>query len=447
MTESTPVHVWLPGRTEPVLAGIFTRESAPLRGKFKYDEAYLQARHPGLAPDLPVRRQEHAIIGGKAIFPLLLDAGPDAWGRHMLARRLGHAVSEFDALSLCHADGVGNLALGELTEERQHLLTLEEFLQILRELEAGSPAQDSMEERVMDAAHNGTSLGGTKPKLTLVRDGVQYLAKFPEPGDSRWLPHIEWSMLQLARECGIRTCEAEVWTPPGSIRSALLVRRFDREALPGGWARTGFVSAHALLRLDMFPSTQDDQLQFGPLGFSQATMRKSYVALASDMARWCGGKDVHLQERRELWRRVVFNALIRNLDDHPRNHGLLCESNDPHVWRLSPAFDLVPARVLSQHPALAMAYRYLPATKRGRVQSAARLVSQIDIEMLLASAVEHYGYDLEEAEVFLHAAASTVHARWQELMGEAGMPEAEIRLYAPIFTFAAQVSLSRPVAG
>jgi serine/threonine-protein kinase HipA len=98
-------------------------------------------------------------------------------------------------------------------------------------------------------------------------------------------------------------------------------------------------------------------------------LRKSYVALASDMAKWCGGKEYHREERRELWRRIVFNALIRNLDDHTRNHGLLCQSHTPHAWRLAPAFDLVPAMAITETPALAMAYRYISPAKRGRHRS------------------------------------------------------------------------------
>jgi serine/threonine-protein kinase HipA len=387
---------------------------------------------------MPLTRGALRVSAGKAIFPLFLDAGPDTWGRHILERRLGRDISEFEALSVCPTDGVGNIALGDLTEERMQLLTIEQFLAILGELEASGVAQNDLEERVLDATQNGTSLGGTKPKLTLVRDGTQYLAKFPEPGDSPWLPHTEWVMLRLADECGIRACKADVWHLPDG-RAALMVERFDRITQPTGWARTAYISAHALLRLDMFPPRKDEQLTLATQGFTASGLRRSYVSLAADMAKWCGGHEAHRDERRELWRRIVFNALIRNLDDHPRNHGFLCICHDPHVWQLSPAFDLVPARAIPQAPSLAMAYRYIPAAKKGRQQTVPRLITRVSTDDLLAAATEHYGYERDEALTYLKDAATTVRARWQPLMNESGMPVEEVQRFAATFAYAAEV--------
>jgi serine/threonine-protein kinase HipA len=112
---------------------------------------------------------------------------------------------------------------------------------------------------LLDAARYGISLGGTKPKLTLVRNGIQYQAKFLEPGDSRWQPHTEGAMLRLAGECGIRAGVAEAWHLPDG-RVPLLVERFDRTAFSEGWARAAYVSAHALLRLDMLTPHREEQL-------------------------------------------------------------------------------------------------------------------------------------------------------------------------------------------
>ena len=88
MTHTAPVHVWLPDSPTPVLAGEFTHDSVGPVGRFRYDSAYLAARRPPLAPDLPLRSRPCAVTGGHGIFPLFMDAGPDAWGRHLLARRL-----------------------------------------------------------------------------------------------------------------------------------------------------------------------------------------------------------------------------------------------------------------------------------------------------------------------------------------------------------------------
>ncbi len=436
MSTATPVHVWLPGNTDPVPAGEFAHDIGTRTGRFRYDASYLEARHPPLAPDMPLRSRALHVTGGLAIFPLFLDAGPDAWGRHLLARKLERDVSEIEALQLCPTDGVGNIALGELTAERLAIVSIGDFVSILSELEAGGIASSVSEEQILDAARNGTSLGGIKPKLTISRDAILYLAKFPEPGDSRWLPHIECAMLKLARACGIRSAEAEVWHLPDGRRTALLVRRFDRVTTATGVARIGFVSAHALLRLDLAVALPADTLQYGTMGFTAHGLRKSYVSFASDMARWCGGQALHREERRELWRRIVFNALIRNLDDHSKNHGMLCADMARQQWRLAPAFDLVPAAAAAEPASLSMAYRYVPPGHRGRQATLPRLVTRIDGADLIAAASEHYGYADQEASDYLRFAAATVATRWQQFGEAEGVPAAEMGRFKRAFALA-----------
>ena len=435
MIRSAPVHVWLPGSTAPVTAGEFSHDNTTRTGRFTYAADYLKAAYPPLSPDLALRTRPVTVIGGTGIFPLFLDAGPDAWGRQLLAGRLEHDIDEMEALMLCPTDGVGNLAIGELSQERTRVLSMDEFLNILGEIEAGSTIASDLEAQVLNAVQNGTSLGGTKPKLTIEKDGVHYLAKFPEPGDSRWLPHIESAMIKLARSCGIRACDGEVWHLPGGKRSALLVKRFDRVSTENGVSRKGFVSAHALLRLDLSPPSAGETLAFGPRGFSLQSLRKSYVSFASDMLKWCGGQASHREERQELWRRIVFNALIRNTDDHSRNHGLLCADMKMQHWRLAPAFDLVSPVSSSEHCALAMAYRYVPAPRRGPPQSP-RLVTRVDAEDMIAAAREHYGYAEPEARDYLHAAAGTVARDWQRTLSGEGMPKTEVERFRNTFSFA-----------
>lgn len=435
MIRSAQVHVWLPGHAVPVTAGEFTHDITTRTGRFAYATEYLQAGYPALAPDLPLRTRSVTVVGGTGIFPLFLDAGPDAWGRHLLARRLEHDVDEMEALMLCPTDGVGNIAIGELSHERTHVLSMDEFLSILGDIEAGTTITSDLGAQVLDAVQNGTSLGGTKPKLTIERDGIHYLAKFPEPGDSPCLPHIESAMLKLARSCGIRACEGEVWHLPVGKRSALLVKRFDRVSTGNGVSRKGFISAHALLRLDLSPPSPNETLAFGPLGFSLQSLRKSYVSFASDMLKWCGDQESHREERQELWRRIVFNALIRNTDDHSKNHGLLCGDMEKQHWRLAPAFDLVAPVSSSEHCALAMAYRYVPAPRRGPAQPP-RLVTRVDVEDLIAAAREHYGYAESEARDYLHVAAETVARNWRRTLSEEGVPDAEIERYRNTFSFA-----------
>lgn len=444
MSRTAPVHVWLPGASEPVLAGEFEHNSsATAFGRFRYVDAYVAAKHPALAPDLPVKAKIPPVLGGSGIYPLFLDAGPDAWGRRLLARRLGRDVDPLEALILCPADGVGNIALGPLTPERLRVLTVDEFLAILADIAAGQPVRSILEQQVHEA-FQGTSLGGTKPKLSIVRGGKHYLAKFPEQADDPWLPHVECATLKLARECGIDACAAEVWHLPDHGRCGLLVERFDRTGVGAAVGRRGFVSAHALLRLDQLTPAQQDTLQYGTQGYTAAALQKSYVAFADALPRWCKSQALQWEMRRELWRRIVFNALVRNIDDHAKNHGLLCEDMASGVWKLSPAFDLLPAAAGIERPALAMAYHYVPPRHRGRTATPGRLVTVVDTDDLVAAGAAHYGVPKEEGAVFLRSTAERIAARWRDLMAAEGMPAPDIERYANAFALAAQIAESRP---
>ena len=442
MTTSTPVHVWLPEQVEPMLAGTFTHDPAKLRGQFEYAESYKADGHPALSPDMPLRKSKLTVSGGAAVFPVFLDAGPDAWGRHLLSRRLARDVSELEALMLCPTDGVGNIALGELTTARLQVLTQDEFFSVLEDVEAKGVAVTDLEEQVLNAAQNGTSLGGTKPKLTIQRDGYQYLAKFPAPGDSIWLPHIECAMLKLARACDVNAiANPEIWeVAPG--RSALLVPRFDRVTTAAGITRRGYVSAQSVLKLDQFPAPKaGDIVQLSLTGITPQAFRKSYVSFVEAMAPWCGGEQHLFEERRELWRRIVFNALIRNLDDHTHNHGLLCHDMLPtrQQWTLSPAFDLVPFSAASAHPAFCMAYRYVPANARKKIAQP-RLVTGVNLDDLLAAATDHYGYSADDAKDHLHRAATTVAKQWERYLAEEGVPAVERARFNATFAFAGEVA-------
>jgi serine/threonine-protein kinase HipA len=432
-----PVWVWLPGEIMPRLAGKFRHENA--RGEFIYDGAYLAAGYPPLAPDMATRAARCRIAEGAGIFPIFMDAGPDTWGLHLLERRLERQIDLFESLTLCPVDGVGNLALGELTEARLRILRVDEFLAVLDEISARGKVVTDVQEQVLDAVENGTSLGGTKPKLTLERGGIQYLAKFPVKGDDPWLPHVESAMLKLARRCGIDACEGEVWRLPDNRNTALLIRRFDRVPLAGSQGRLGFVSAHSVLRLDKQPLnvTQADAslLGFANLGFSTDSLRKSYVALADAMARWCGGSGYHREARRELWRRITFNAMIRNTDDHARNHGLLCEDMAARRWRLAPAYDLVAPPIAREKPSLALAYLYVPPSARQQ----ARLVWAATKPDLIRAAVLHYGFQAPEAQEAFEAIEATVQAGWRELLAGEGVPEDVVDRYARTFAPLSQI--------
>jgi len=171
----------------------------------------------------------------------------------------------------------------------------------------------------------GTSMGGARPKAVVEDKTGLWLAKFHKPGD-RWNnARVEHSMLVLARMAGITTAESKLTTV--GDRDVLLVKRFDREKVKGGYTRARMVSGITLLRTD------DNALSRG---------RWSYVLLAEELRRVASDPRRNAEE---LFRRMTFNALISNIDDHPRNHAIIAKDRS---WKLSPAYDLTPSPVIAQ---------------------------------------------------------------------------------------------------
>jgi serine/threonine-protein kinase HipA len=170
----------------------------------------------------------------------------------------------------------------------------------------------------------GTSMGGARPKAVVQDDAGLWMAKFNRP-DDRWnYARVEHAMLRLARQCGINTSESRIETVGG--KDVLLVKRFDREKITEGYTRARMISGLTVLRAD---ETHD------------ARTRWSYVILVEELRRIVAEPE---KDARELFRRICFNALISNLDDHPRNHALIARNLD---WALSPAYDLTPSPVVS----------------------------------------------------------------------------------------------------
>ena len=143
-------------------------------------------------------------------------------------------------------------------------------------------------------------------------------AKLPEQGDRHNTQRIEYATLALARAAGLRVCGARL-ERVGQL-DVLLLERFDREWNPQAktYCRFGLVSALTLL-----------DAEDGHLGRE----RWSYPLLADELRRWSAKS---AEDRRELFRRMVFNAMVTNNDDHPRNHAMLHTRSG---WRLSPAYD------------------------------------------------------------------------------------------------------------
>ena len=243
----------------------------------------------------------------------------------------------------------------------------------------------------------GTSMGGARPKAVVEDDGALWIAKFNRPDDKWNQAKVERAMLELAHACGIHRAESKLATV--GDRDALLVKRFDRVATDQGYRRARMLSALTLLRAE---DTHQDRGKW------------SYVLLAEELRRISANPKADAQE---LFRRMCFNALITNNDDHPRNHAVLALEND---WRLSPAYDLVPAMPISlERRDLALA-----CGDMGHCAHAQNLLSQSARFLLKA----------DEARAIIDV-ESIVRQRWHEICRREGVSAKDRETISPAFAY------------
>jgi serine/threonine-protein kinase HipA len=330
------VYITLPDQTTPVTAGRFEltidRRGTPI-GRFVYGQSYLKRPDAvDIDPvDLKLKRGTFETSALKGVFGALRDAGPDYWGRRLIERHVGGQVGELDYLLHSPDDRAGALGFGLGATPPAPLRKFNQTialpkLQALADAVARDEAlpADAVEEQVKDLMLLGTSMGGARPKAVVEdKDGL-WLAKFDRP-DDRWNnARVEHAMLVLAQRCGLTAAESKIVTI--GERDVLMVKRFDREKTANGFRRARMVSGLTLLR------TEDTH---------QSRDKWSYIGLAEELRRV---SSTPKRDAAELFRRMCFNALISNTDDHPRNHAVIAWDRD---WRLSPAYDLTPMNLIS----------------------------------------------------------------------------------------------------
>jgi len=332
------VYITLPGQTQAVTAGRFelTKDRRGIaRGQFVYGRSYL-ARKDAVAIDpfelkLSDETYETARLNG--VFGALRDSGPDYWGRRVIEKHAGKPqLGELDYLLESPDDRAGALGFGlgqtppAPRRKFNKTLELEKLQKIADELIRDELSAAGAEAaQVQDLLLLGTSMGGARPKA-VVEDGEGlWVAKFNRP-DDRWNnTRVEHAMLKLAKNCGISVPTSRIETVGG--KDVLLVKRFDRDKVSSGYTRARMISGLTVLRAEDMPKARD---------------RWSYVLLAEELRRAVAEPT---KDAPELFRRICFNALISNIDDHPRNHALIAKERD---WKLSPAFDLTPSPVIAQ---------------------------------------------------------------------------------------------------
>ena len=311
------VYITLPGATSATTAGRFVLEKNqqgdPL-GRFVYGRSYLN--NPDAVPIDPVElllsEKTYETVQLNGIFGALRDAGPDFWGRRVIEKHAGKAqLGELDYLLESPDDRAGALGFGlnkvppAPQRKFNKTLDLEKLQNLADALIKDEIPKDPDAAQVQDLILLGTSMGGARPKAVVQDDEGLWIAKFNRP-DDRWNnTRVEHAMLRLARECGISTAESRIEAVAG--KDVLLIKRFDREKTEKGYTRARMVSGLTLLRAD-------EALEM--------RTRWSYVVLVEELRRVVAEPK---KDARELFRRMCFNALISNIDDHPRNHAVIAK--------------------------------------------------------------------------------------------------------------------------
>jgi len=413
MTSEVFVYLMLPETTEFVAAGRFVlepdRTGVPV-GRFIYGRTYL-ARNDAVPIDpieLPLSDRTYQTDRLKGLFGALRDASPDYWGRRVIEKYTGlAALGELDYLLHSPDDRAGAIGFGTQRDPpaplRKYNRTADlERLQTLADQLIAEEAADAKDEelsQVQDLLLLGTSMGGARPKAVVEDAGHLWIAKLNRQDDSFNQARVEHAMLVLGRECGISTSESRVTQIGG--RDVLLVKRFDRvPAGSGAYHRMRMLSALTLLRAG--DSHQDRD-------------RWSYVLLAEELRRVSPEPK---QDAAELFRRMTFNALISNTDDHPRNHAAIAARRD---FRLSPAYDLVPCPHVSQER------RHLALTigDYGRYANAANILSQAPRFLL----------GREEAAAIVDAMEACVRARWYAIARREGVSDRDCEVISRAFAY------------
>jgi len=328
------LHLWFLGDPRsPRYVGILHLVEGGKGVSLHYGREWLASGF-ALSEDLPLtdiefRPRGRLAAGTHVAVGAVDDARPDRWGERVIQyidrpKRL--SLMEF--LYYAGDDRFG--ALGVSTSDTQYLpreggpLPRLEQVQELSDVVAKIAAAEPITERERAVLKAGGSFGGAKPKALVQIGDAQWVVKFfhNEPFDS---PLVEHATMTLAARAGIRVAQTQVLTLPNTLH-AIAVRRFDRT----DHGRIHSISAGTALRAAA-PAGQEPELGYPALAL---LLRRAGVTEG----------DVNIEDAAELFRRMVFNILVDNTDDHEKNHSLLVVSPwENGRFRLAPAYDVLPS--------------------------------------------------------------------------------------------------------
>ncbi|MBB6095304.1 serine/threonine-protein kinase HipA [Povalibacter uvarum] len=314
------LHLWLLTLPqEPVLVGELRLMRSNQGVSLRYADTWIENGFP-LSEDLPLITQEFLPTDKGTAAGAIDDARPDRWGEQVI--RFIDKPPRLSLLEFLYFAGEDRFgALGVSTSATEYvprtlgplptLREADEIHELVQKVLANEPIPQARKRLISP----GVTLGGARPKALIDIDGEQWVIKF-SPGDPADTPLIEHASMTLAAKARIHVAR----TMPVRLADghAVAIKRFDRS----GKRRLHCLSAHVALRAAAE--------RFGYPELAQLLRRRGVIE-----------KDRYLADMRELFRRMVFNILIDNTDDHEKNHALVM--SDAQQYQLSPAYDVLPS--------------------------------------------------------------------------------------------------------
>lgn len=406
MRESFYVHLKLDnGGT--ALVGQCIRDSDRARGYFRYAPSYLQ-RDDAFPLDpihLPLDNQIKQFLFDRenpGIPGVLLDAGPDDWGKKLLVwSRKPPPSTLVDFLLAGSGGGIGALRFSlhktppPPDAPFRPFSNLEDMMRAARAIEEDLPPEQVGVESGDLFFLRGSSVGGARPKTLVFDDEREWIAKFPHQQDRFDNPLVEHLTMRMAEKAGITVADTKIVAT--ALGNVLMVKRFDWD----GGKQSHFISLHSLINVFSLKDRREDDFAY-----------ENIVRLANRVSREnCGG---------EIFRRMLFNVAVGNTDDHMHNHAMLKKSGERH-YELSPAYDLVPnTNMIGSHS--------ICVGPMGMTPSRDNLFAAAKMMQLTQTHAQEIANDV---------AAAT--ADWRSILLEGGVAEHHMRQVERCFEFGQKV--------
>lgn len=386
MTSDAYVWIWLPRATSPVVCGRLLEENGVIR--FVYGRSYRE-RDEAIPLDPHTLRLGSAPVTApmpERLPGAIADAAPDNWGRRVIEHRANQArLSELDYLLSGGGERIGALHFQRDAHRYQPPPQQSATLSQLAAAATYVETQTPLPEDLRLALEHGTSIGGARPKATIQDEHGHWVTKFSSSQDRFSVVESELATLELARTCGIEVSDHRLEHVGG--KPILLVRRFDRLEGAAGVTRRLLLSALTLLQLDE----------------TEARLA-SYPDLAEILRRLSRRPQA---DALELYRRMVFNILIGNGDDHAKNHACFWDGE----WlELTPAYDLLPTPRIGQEGRQAM-----DVGDAGKASTLSNARSQAG----------RFGLTADQADAVI-ADTRTQIADWKAVFQQAGVSPVEV---------------------